>query len=582
MSVWPLIVARTPTPAAVADTPGTWPAQTSVLLSRLLAARGAGQDCLDFSLAKLPDPAQLVPPAAIELLLAARNKRVLIVADYDADGATACAVMVKGLRLLGFAWVDFLVPDRFADGYGLTPVLVARAQEAGAELLITVDNGVASLDGVAAAKACGMAVLVTDHHLPGARLPDCVIVNPRLKPDFAATELAGVGVAFYVLMALRRALREQGDAASDANLAVLLDLVALGTVADVVQLDATNRLLVEQGLRRLRAGHGCAGIRALVTVARRDAARLVAADLGFAIGPRLNAAGRLADMRHGIECLLAEDEVDAQQLAEELDAINRDRRLIETGMQQEAERQLARLDLKGDLPPVLCLYSPDWHEGVVGLLASRIKEKCQRPVFAFADSQQPGLIKGSGRSIAGIHLRDLLVEVATLAPDLLDKFGGHAMAAGLTLTKDGLARLRALLEQVTARQMTPELLTRKVLIDGQLSEQELSLAQAEQLTFGMPWGQGFPAPLFHGEFELLAQKLVAEKHLKLTLGLPQMASVIDAIHFNADLSVWPSHGCQRIEALYRLESNSFRGQLSAQLLLEHVRPLTSPAAVDRG
>lgn len=572
MAGWPLIVERQApaTAKGVAEAGAAWPGD---LLTRLLAARGADKNSLDFSLSKLPDPAALVPAAATELLLASRAKRILIVADYDADGATACAVMVRGLRLLGFGQVDFLVPDRFVDGYGLTPALVARAMEAGAELIITVDNGIASLDGVAAAREAGLPVLVTDHHLPGVTLPDCVIVNPRLVPDFAAAELAGVGVAFYVLLALRRALREQNDVAGQVNLAQLLDLVALGTVADVVKLDACNRLLVEQGLRRLRAGKGCAGLQALIRVAKREASRLVAADLGFALGPRLNAAGRLADMRHGIDCLLAEDEVSAGQLAEELDAINRDRRLIETGMQQEAEKQLARLDLKGELPCVLSLYSGDWHEGVVGLLASRIKEKCQRPVFAFADSQQDGLVKGSGRSLAGIHLRDVLAEVATLAPDLLDKFGGHAMAAGLTLARDKLPRLRELLVQVVARQMTPELLTHKVVVDGRLDEQELTVTHAEQLSFAMPWGQGFPAPLFHGEFEVLSQKLVAEKHLKLTLGLPATHGIIDAIHFNADLSVWPQAGCKRIEAIYRLESNSFRGQLSAQLLLEHIRPV---------
>lgn len=575
MSVWPVIVERQ-APASrqgVAESSPVWGQAHSPLLARLLAARGASADSLDFSLSGLPDPAGLVSPAAVELLLAARHQRILVVADYDADGATACAVMVKGLRLLGFERVDFLVPDRFVDGYGLTPVIAARACEAGADLLITVDNGIASLDGVAAARAARLDVLITDHHLPGTSLPDCVIVNPRLQPEFAGRELAGVGVAFYVLLALRRALRDRGDVAGQANLATLLDLVALGTVADVVTLDRVNRLLVEQGLRRMRQGVASPGVLALAAVAKRDLARLTAADLGFALGPRLNAAGRLADMRHGIDCLLAGDEMEAAQLAEELDAINRDRRLIETGMQQEAEKQLVRLDLKGELPPVLCLYSADWHEGVVGLLASRIKEKCQRPVFAFADSQQAGWVKGSGRSIAGIHLRDLLAEVATLAPGLIDKFGGHAMAAGLTLTKENLPRLRDLLEQVALKRMTAELLTRKVMVDGRLDEAELTLANAEALTFGSPWGQGFPAPLFHGEFELLSQRLVAEKHLKLTLGLPQTSSVIDAIHFNADLSVWPKSGCARVEAIYRLESNSFRGQLSAQLLLEHVRAL---------
>lgn len=559
---------------AVADARGHWRTATlSPLLVRLLASRGVAPDELDFSLKGLPDPAELVPVAAIDLLLAARQRRVLVVADYDADGATACAVMVKGLRLLGFSCVDYLVPDRFADGYGLTPPLVERARAGGAELIITVDNGIASLAGVAAANAAGIAVLVTDHHLPGEQLPPAAaIVNPRLVPTFAATELAGVGVAFYVLLALRRALRERGDAAGHAALVELLDLVALGTVADVVKLDRCNRILVEQGLRRMRAGVCCEGIKALAVVARREQGRLCSADMGFALGPRLNAAGRLADMTHGIECLLAPDAMRAQQLAEELDAINRDRRQIESGMQREAERQLATLNLDdGNLPAVFSLYSSAWHEGVVGLLASRVKERTQRPVFAFADSQQPGMLKGSGRSIQGVHLRDALAEVNAMAPGLVPKFGGHAMAAGLSLAAVDLPRFRELLARVVARKLTPELLERRLLVDGRLAAQELTLDNAEILTM-TPWGQGFPAPLFYGEFELIQQRLVAEKHLKLTLGLPTTSGIIDGIHFNADLDTWPAPECRRVEGVYRLETNSFRGRVSPQLLFEYLRP----------
>lgn len=561
------------TPKAVADVPGNWQAAAvSPLLKRLLTSRGVAPDELDFSLKGLPDPSGLVPPAAIELLLASRKRRVLVVADYDADGATACSVMVKGLRLLGFQQVSYLVPDRFEDGYGLTPALVARARTINAEVIVTVDNGIASLEGVAAANAAGIEVLVTDHHLPGEQLPPAAaIVNPRLVPEFAATELAGVGVAFYVLLALRRAFRQQADVAGQAALAELLDLVALGTVADVVQLDRYNRILVEQGLRRMRAGACCEGIKALAVVAKREQGRLCSADMGFALGPRLNAAGRLADMTHGIECLLADDAISAQQLAEELDAINRDRRHIETGMQREAERQLATLNLEGKLPPVLSLYSADWHEGVVGLLASRVKERTHRPVFAFADSQQSGMLKGSGRSIQGVHLRDALAEVDAQAPGLIPKFGGHAMAAGLSLASANLPRFRTLLAQVMARKLTPELLERRLLVDGRLADQELTLDNAETLTM-TPWGQGFPAPLFYGEFELIQQRLVAEKHLKLTLGLPATSGIIDAIHFNADLDTWPATGCTRVEGVYRLESNSFRGRVSPQLLFEHLRP----------
>lgn len=580
MSSWPTLIERPNQAKPAATTPATQVGEASAtwqasapLLTRLLAARGIAAGELDVSLQNLPDPSGLVPAAAVELLLRYRERPIVVVADYDVDGASACAVMVRGLRLLGFTQLDYLVPDRFADGYGLTPAMVERAHQCGAQLIITVDNGIASLAGADAAKALGIELLVTDHHLPGEQLPAAAaIVNPRLVPNFKATELAGVGVAFYLLIALRQTLRANNDDRAGANLASLLDLVALGTVADVVVLDTSNRILVEQGLRRMRAGKCCAGVEALVNVAGRELTRLCSADMGFALGPRLNAAGRLADMTHGIQCLLTDDVVMAQQLAEELDAINRDRRLIETGMQREAETQLSRLKLARQLPPVLSLYSADWHEGVVGLLASRVKDKVHRPVFAFADSQHKGMLKGSGRSIAGLHLRDALAEVAAQAPGLIEKFGGHSMAAGLSMAKTALPEFRQRLEQVVNRHLTADMLAQRVVIDGSLEQAELSLANAEQLTLGAPWGQGFPAPLFHGYFELLSNRLVGEKHLKLTLGLPATNGVIDAIHFKADLSVWPQTDCRRIEAVYSLESNFFRNRVSPQLRIDYLRP----------
>ncbi len=550
-----------------------WPG-TSPLMARLLAARGVEQTSLDFSLKQLPRPEGLVPAEAVQLLLDAyrQQQRIVVVADYDTDGATACAVMVRGLRLLGFEQVDFLVPDRFVHGYGLTPSIVEEARQLQPDLLVTVDNGVASVAGVEAAKAAGINVLITDHHLPGKQLPDAVMVNPRLQPDFAASELAGVGVAFYVLMALRQALRQVDEPNANANLAQLLDLVALGTVADVVTLDHYNRILVEQGLRRMRAGAACAGVSALVKVSGREQTRLTSADMGFALGPRLNAAGRLADMRHGIDCLLADDATQAQQLAEELDAINRDRRAIETDMVTEARHQVAQLRKQGTLPLILCLYSPHWHEGIVGLLASRVKELTQRPVVAFANAQQEGEMKGSARSVTGLHIRDVLADVAAQSPGLLSRFGGHAMAAGLSLSKDKLAAFRDALQQAVNRRITSADLQNRVLVDGELADDQLTLEQAEQLTLGMPWGKDFPAPLFHGTFEVLSQRIVGERHVKLTLGLPATNGVIDAIHFNTDPAIWQGKNIRRVEGVYRLESNYFRGRVAPQLLFDHLRP----------
>ncbi len=554
-----------------------WP-DVPPLLARILAGRGVDDPSqLELALKRLPHPQAFNGlRGAVALLLQGRtdNWRICIVGDYDADGATATTLMVRGLQALGFPRPDFLVPDRFEYGYGLSPAIVELAeQQFQPDLIITVDNGIASVDGVAAARARGMRVLITDHHLPGDTLPEAdALVNPRLPgcEDFPAANLAGVGVAFYLLMDLQRALREQG-VQSQPPITDLLDLVALGTVADVVVLDDANRVLVEQGLRRIRAGKGCAGIRALLQVAGRDPGRVLAADMGFAVGPRLNAAGRLSDMTHGIACLLAETDAEAMEMAQELDTINRERRSIEQGMRDAAMEEVSRLDAD-NLPAGLCLYGKEWHEGVVGILASRVKEAIHRPVIAFAPAQQQGTLKGSGRSIPGLHLRDALDAVATANPGLLSKFGGHAMAAGLSLERDRLEDFKVAFDKAVADLLSPKALERVVETDGPLSDQDLTLSNAELLSHRFPWGQGFPAPCFDGEFEVLKHRIVGERHLKLTLGLPGVRGVIDAIHFNVPVEALPSR-ITRVRGVYRLEVNEFRGQRNPQLLFEHLIPV---------
>ncbi|MEE2603957.1 MAG: single-stranded-DNA-specific exonuclease RecJ [Pseudomonadota bacterium] len=554
-----------------------WP-DVPPLLARILAGRGVDDPAqLELALKRLPHPSAFTGlRGAVELLLQGRSDhwRICIVGDYDADGATATTLMVRGLELLGFPRPDFLVPDRFEYGYGLSPAIVELAQQQyRPDLIITVDNGIASVDGVAAARARGIKVLITDHHLPGDTLPDAdALVNPRLPgcEDFPAANLAGVGVAFYLLMDLQRALRDQGFTPTQP-ITDLLDLVALGTVADVVSLDDANRVLVEQGLRRIRAGKGCPGIRALLQVAGRDPSRALAADMGFAVGPRLNAAGRLSDMTHGIACLLAETEAEALDMAHELDTINRERRSIEHGMRDAAMVEVSRLNPE-NLPAGLCLYGKEWHEGVVGILASRVKEIIHRPVIAFAPAQQPGTLKGSGRSIPGLHLRDALDAVATANPGLLSKFGGHAMAAGLSLERDKLDQFKVAFEKAVSELLSPRALEKVVETDGELDDHELSLINAELLSHRFPWGQGFPAPCFDGEFEVLKHRIVGERHLKLTLGLPGVNGIIDAIHFNVPVEALPSR-IARVRGVYRLEVNEFRGQRNPQLLFEHLIPL---------
>jgi single-stranded-DNA-specific exonuclease len=567
------------------------------VLARLYAARAVQYaDELDLSLERLLSPAALKHMDVAVALLAESvraGERILIVADFDADGATSCALAVRALRSMGAHDVRYVVPNRFEYGYGLTPEIVAVAAQQQPQLLITVDNGISSIDGVRAAKALGMRVLITDHHLPGAELPAAdAIVNPNQPgDDFPSKNLAGVGVVFYVMLALRAQLRASGwfadrteaKAAGHAspgsgftqqnipepNLARLLDLVALGTVADVVPLDHNNRILVAQGLKRINQGQTCPGIRALLEVAGRTPERLVASDLGFVVAPRLNAAGRLTDMSLGIECLLSENEMAAVEMARQLDTLNRERRSIEAGMQEQALVALDKLHLDGTLPHGLCLFDETWHQGVIGILASRIKDRVHRPVIAFAQVNDDE-IKGSARSVPGLHIRDALDAVAAHHPGLLNKFGGHAMAAGLSLPRAHFDTFRIAFADEVARHLGADDLTGKVLTDGELLAEDMTMELAQSLRAGGPWGQGFPEPLFDGHFEVLGSRVVGEKHLRLTLRHPQGRS-IEAIAFNqAGLAdVLGAH----IEAAYRLEVNDYQGNRSLQLVIEHLAPV---------
>ena len=540
-------------------------AGTHPLLARLYAARGIeSRDQLDYSLKSLLPPARLKGAHEAAQILAdaiEAGARMLIVADYDCDGATACAVGIRALRAFG-ADVGYLVPNRFEYGYGLTPAIVELAAKMEPDLLITVDNGIASVEGVAAAREHGIATVITDHHLPGDELPEAdVIVNPNQPGcDFPSKALAGVGVMFYTMLALRAELRERGafEGKTEPNLADLLDLVALGTVADVVKLDHNNRILVSQGLQRMRADRMQPGIRALFAAAGRDAARATTFDMGFALGPRLNAAGRLADMSLGIECLITDDMGRAINIAQELDTLNRERRSIEAGMQEEAMAGLDTIDPGSRAS--LTLFEPEWHQGVIGILAGRIKEKFHRPTIAFARGND-GELKGSGRSIPGLHLRDALDLVTKRAPGLILKFGGHAMAAGLTINEVDLARFEQIFETVVHSLIDPADLTRSLETDGALEDSLYSLETARLLEREI-WGQGFAAPVFDDTFRVENQRILKDKHLKLQL--KKGATRIDAIQFNhAD----PAG--QTIHAAFRLAVNEYNGVSSIQLMLEH-------------
>ncbi|CAI2317597.1 single-stranded-DNA-specific exonuclease RecJ [Vibrio parahaemolyticus] len=520
---------------------------------------------------------------AVELLFQAiqEQKRIIVVGDFDADGATSSALSVLALRMLGSNNVDYLVPNRFEDGYGLSPEVVDQALELGAEMIMTVDNGVSSIEGVRYAKENGITVLVTDHHLPGQVLPEVdAMVNPNLDScAFPSKALAGVGVAFYLMMALCVHMRKHNwfaqQGMQEPKLMELIDLVALGTVADVVPLDENNRILVHQGLQRIRAGKARPGIQALIEVAKRDARRLVASDFGFALGPRINAAGRLDDMSFGVELLMCNNIHAARRMASELDGLNQTRKEIEEGMKQEAMAFCERLQFgeNSELPYGLSLFQRDWHQGVIGILASRIKEKFHRPVIAFADGGE-GTIKGSCRSIPGLHMRDALDFIDTQNPGLIIKFGGHAMAAGLTIKEQDFERFSRLFDEVVKNELDEAALKGVILTDGELKPEEFSMHIAEQLRAGGPFGQAFPEPIFDGEFKVLHQKLVGEKHLKLMLeplykGHPTNV-MIDGIAFNVDLRRWPDASVKTVRLAYKLDVNEFRGNQSLQLMIDHI------------
>ncbi|MFD1260173.1 single-stranded-DNA-specific exonuclease RecJ [Entomomonas asaccharolytica] len=553
------------------------------LLKRIYAARGIqNSQQLTKELANLL-PYQTLKgiDQAVELLITVLNEQqaIVIVGDYDSDGATATAVAVLGLKMLGAKQVDYLVPNRFKYGYGLSPEIVELAiEQFKPQLLITVDNGISSIEGVAAAKQAGLKVLITDHHLPSETLPAAdAMVNPNQPTcNFPSKVIAGVGVIFYVLIALRAKLREINYFTShnlpEPNLAELLDLVALGTVADVVALDSNNRTLVYQGLKRIQKGKVRPGIRALLQLAGKDYTKITATDLGFIVGPRLNAAGRLDNMKLGIDCLLADDEADAYQKASQLDTLNRERRSIEQSMQTEALHTLKDITLD-NLPYGICLFNEQWHEGVIGILASRLKDKYHRPTIIFAATEQEGMVKGSARSITNFHIRDALQNITSRYPDLIDKFGGHAMAAGLTLAKDKIKVFQEAFNQEVQQQVTEDQLQQVILTDGSLNPEDFCIEQAQLLMDAGPWGQGFPEPLFDGVFWIEQQRLLKEKHLKLVLRTADKQQQLEAIAFNIDKNIWPNSTIKQANIVYKLMVNEYKGQQSVQLLVSHLLPI---------
>ncbi|MCG9713393.1 single-stranded-DNA-specific exonuclease RecJ [Shewanella insulae] len=557
------------------------PNHLSPILKQVYASRGCTVDDCELALANLlrPDTLKDVGKAAAIIADAmAKQQSILIVGDFDADGATSTSVCLLALRMMGATNVDYLIPNRFDYGYGLSPEIVQVARQKGAELLITVDNGISSIEGVAAAKALGMQVVITDHHLPGNSVPEAdAIVNPnQLGCGFASKAIAGVGVAFYLMSALRAELRGRGwyqaQGIQEPNLASLLDIVALGTVADVVSLDTNNRILVDAGLKRVRAGRCRPGITALLEVAKRNTSRIVASDFGFAVGPRLNAAGRLDEMALGVETLLCDDMMRARRMASELDGLNAERRELETGMQQEALKSLESLSLdEAELPWGIALYQQDWHQGVIGILASRIKDKYHRPVIAFAEAGE-GEIKGSARSIKGLHMRDLLELINARHPGMIIKFGGHAMAAGLSLRAGEFERFARAYDEAVRELLAPEQLTGEIVSDGELNPSQLNMALARELRSAGPWGQNFPEPIFDGVFRILQQRIVGERHLKLVLESECGQTMVDAIAFNVDLTTWPDATIQYAEVAYKLDINEFRGNESLQLMVEQIEP----------
>ena len=558
------------------------PADLPPLLQRLYASRGvrSAQELERGVKGMLPWSQLTGVEKAVEMLYGAfkQGLHIVVVGDFDADGATSTALSVLALRALGYGNVSYLVPNRFEDGYGLSPEVVDQAHARGAQMIMTVDNGISSHAGVDRAHALGIPVLVTDHHLPGDSLPAAeAIINPNLRDcEFPSKSLAGVGVAFYLMLALRTFLRDKGwfeeRGIAPPNLADLLDLVALGTVADVVPLDANNRILTWQGLSRIRAGKCRPGIKALLEIANRDPQKLAASDLGFALGPRLNAAGRLDDMSVGVALLLCDNTGEARVLANELDALNQTRKEIEQGMQAEALTLCEKLERSSEtLPGGLAMYHPQWHQGVVGILASRIKERFHRPGIAFAPTGD-GTLKGSGRSIQGLHMRDALERLDTLYPGLILKFGGHAMAAGLSLEEARFEEFQQRFGELVTEWLDPALLQGEVVSDGPLAAAEMSMEVAQMLRDAGPWGQMFPEPLFDGRFRLLQQRLVGERHLKVMVEPVGGGPLLDGIAFNVDTSLWPDNGVREVQLAYKLDINEFRGNRSLQLIIDHLWP----------
>jgi single-stranded-DNA-specific exonuclease len=553
------------------------------LLQRIYATRGiesseeVGRELSDltpYTSLKGIDKAAGRISDAIEL-----GQSIMIVGDFDADGATSTAIAVKALRAMGASIVNYIVPNRFEYGYGLTPEIVDVAVKQEPDLLITVDNGISSTAGVARAREFGVDVVVTDHHLAPDELPEAVaIVNPNQPGDaFESKSIAGVGVIFYVMIAVRAELKKRSwfdrQQLSLPRMADYLDLVALGTVADVVKLDRNNRVLVYQGMRRIQAGHVCPGIRALLAIARRECNSIVASDLGYAIGPRLNAAGRLDDMSLGIECLLADDYDAAFRIGAQLDQLNHERRALEEQMREEAFAYVNALEVGDNLPMGICLYNENWHQGIVGLVASRVKEKLHLPVIAFAKEDDENL-KGSARSVKGLHIRDALDAIAKRSPELISKFGGHAMAAGLSIKTAHLDKFREAFAETVVSILGCERLERVVESDGDLPSDCFTMETAELLQDAGPWGQGFPEPIFDGDFEIVEQKLVAQKHLKLSLRFLKGEYTLDAIAFNVDLDLWPNTDCQLAKMAFRLNINQYRGRRKLQLIIEHLEPAT--------
>ncbi|KAF3983453.1 MAG: single-stranded-DNA-specific exonuclease RecJ [Methylococcales symbiont of Hymedesmia sp. n. MRB-2018] len=557
----------------------------SPVFQKIFSARKiTDNEQLERTLAKLPSPWLLSGmEKMVEYLIFAieQQQKITVVADFDADGATSCVVAIKGLELLGVQNISYAVPNRFEYGYGLTPEIVEYVkQQHQPDLIITVDNGISSIDGVKVAKEFNIKVLITDHHLPGEELPDAdAIVNPNLVDDeFPSTHLAGVGVMFYVLLALRSRLREnkwfEKNKTQQPNLAQLLDYVALGTVADVVVLDQINRILVHQGLLRIRSGKAHLGIQALITQAGKQFSSINSSDLAFALGPRLNAAGRMDDMSLGIQCLLTEDLGLAKDMAEQLDQLNQDRKEIEAQMKHEAMSLLEQMQVLDEhhLPAGVCLFEKNWHQGVIGILASRIKDRLHRPVVAFA-SVGKGEIKGSARSIPSVHIRDVLSEIAVAHPQILSKFGGHAMAAGMSIKMHDYPVFALAFDEVVAKHLDSIDLEQKIYSDGQLLEQDISIEFSEQLKEVGTWGQGFPEPVFDGVFDVIQCRVVGQQHLKFVLRIPKSELLIDAIAFFVEKSEqWL--GVRSINAAYKLDINEYRGNRSVQLMLQYIEKIT--------